>query len=73
MSKKIAEMTLEELANIDVRHLSLYELDEYNKVVDSKFSEDDKEEAWRQMNTLIYDKDGNIIGDKYAEEDAYEE
>ena len=34
-------------------------------------TQEQKESAWKKMDTGIYDGQGNIIGDRCSEEDAY--
>lgn len=52
--------------------LSISELEElYNSM--PELTEEQKTEAMKVMNTSIYDKDGNLIGDKREKEDTYEE
>lgn len=56
--------------------LTLDELRELNENINDIFTElteEEKERAWASMNTGIYDEEGNLIGDKFEEEGAYEE
>lgn len=36
-------------------------------------TQEQKESAWKRMDTGIYDEQGNIIGDKCSKEDEYTE
>lgn len=36
-------------------------------------TQEQKQRAWKVMDTGIYDAQGNLIGDKCLEEDSYEE
>ena len=38
-----------------------------------QLTQEQKEQAWKRMDTGIYDSHGNLIGDKCAKEDAYED
>lgn len=52
--------------------MSLKEIEElYSQL--APLTDEEKEAALKRMDTGIYDADGNLIGDKCWEEDAYEE
>lgn len=55
----LAKMSLEEVS-------SLYS-------VIKRPTQEQKERAWKKMDTGIYDSNGNLIGDMFEEEDKYEE
>ncbi len=55
----LAKMSLEDLS-------SLYS-------VIKQPTQEQKEIAWKKMDTGIYDPMGNLIGDMFEEEDKYEE
>ena len=59
------------ITGTDLAKMSSEELEELFKNMTIPTSEQ-KEKAWKKMDTGIYDNDGTIIGDKCADEDAYE-
>lgn len=68
-------MSVDDLSNIDIaEHKEL--TDDMLKYMTSRFlgslTDEEIESALPSMDTGIYDEQGNLIGDKCEEEDAYE-
>ncbi len=53
-------------------NMSIAELEQLYSTFPNPTTEQ-KERALKLMDSGIYDKQGNLIGDKFLEEDAYEE
>ena len=73
--KDVRKMSLEELKKLSPE--DLLSLSESDKLyVSDRFKKSMTEKAWfdaaKKLDTGIYDADGNLIGDKYEEEDDYE-
>lgn len=51
-------------------NMSLSELEELFNNMKTP-TQEQKEKAWKKMDTGIYDDNGNLIGDRCLEEDSY--
>ena len=69
--KRICEMTERELADLDIEKLKYDEKLEYISIVSELIPTDKEFELAKQLDTMIYDEHGNIIGDNCEIEDEY--
>lgn len=69
--KRICEMTERELADLDIEKLNYDEKLEYISRVSELIPTDKEFELAKQLDTMIYDEHGNIIGDNCEIEDEY--
>lgn len=68
-------MTLDEISSLtvdDVIKMTDEEKQYINNKVRSSFTDEEWMVAVKRLDTGIYDENGNLIGDKFDEEDAYE-
>lgn len=73
--KNVREMTLEEISSLtvdDVIKMTDEEKQYINNKVRSSFTDEEWMAAVKRLDTGIYDENGNLIGDKFDEEDNYE-
>lgn len=64
--------TVFDIDNDTLRSLTVEEIRELSSRIPT-VPREVKLARWKEMDTGIYDEHGNLIGDKYWEEDAYEE
>lgn len=64
--------TIFDIDNDTLQSLSAEEIRELTSRI-PKIPREQKLKRWKEMDTGIYDEHGNLIGDKYWDEDAYEE
>lgn len=69
--KRICEMTERELADLDIEKFNYDEKLEYISRVSELIPTDKEFELAKQLDTMIYDEHGNIIGDNCEIEDEY--
>lgn len=69
--KRICDMTERELADFDIEQLDSDAKLEYISRVNELIPADKEFELSKQLDTMVYDKHGNIIGDNCEIEDEY--
>ena len=73
--KNVMNMTLEEISSLtvdDVIKMTDEEKQYINSKVRSSFTDEEWMTAIKRLDTGIYDEQGNLIGDRFDEDDAYE-
>lgn len=69
--KRICDMTERELADLNIEKLNSSEKLEYISRVNKLIPADKEFKLSKQLDTMIYDEHGNIIGDNCEIEDEY--
>lgn len=69
--KRICDMTERELADLNIEKLNSSEKLEYISRVNKLIPSDKEFKLSKQLDTMIYDEHGNIIGDNCEIEDEY--
>lgn len=73
--KNVMDMTLDDIQCLtvdDIIKMTDEEKQYINNKVRSSFTDKEWMTAIKRLDTGIYDENGNLIGDKFDEEDAYE-
>ena len=73
--KNVMDMTLDEISNLTVNDI-IKMTDEEKQYINSKVRSSFTDEEWmtaiKRLDTGIYDEQGNLIGDRFDEDDAYD-
>lgn len=73
--KNVMDMTLDEISSLTVNDI-IKMTDEEKQYINSKVRSSFTDEEWmtaiKRLDTGIYDEQGNLIGDKFDEDDAYD-